>query len=51
LNPVAIQAEMDAAHEPAATPEARHKQQATLDKGRVQLRVAAHATGRQAVSH
>jgi F-type H+-transporting ATPase subunit epsilon len=41
INPAKVQADMDAAHQPAATPEARAKQQETLAKGRVQLRIAA----------
>ena len=46
IDPAKVQADMSAAQEPAATPEARTKQQDTVAKGRVQLRVAAKAPKR-----
>jgi F-type H+-transporting ATPase subunit epsilon len=43
IDPAKVQAEMDAAHQPASTPEGRSQQQETLAKGRTQLRVATKA--------
>lgn len=44
IDPATVRAQMEAALAPADTPEARAAQQKTLDKARVQLRIASKGT-------